>query len=123
METPTTTTVRLRMLDGREHAFETRTYMCTADRVAFERRFQVNSGELSKLGEIYDEAGRPRPGADLGAFRDEWIAFFTWRVAARHVPALAEMAFDAFVEELAEVELDTTEGEAMDPTAAAPRPA
>lgn len=87
-------TLRATMADGTEHETTTteRMYMCLADRVQFERRFNVSFGEL-------------RINSAAGIQHDEWIAFFVWRALARGVPALSQVSFDDFVEAAAELDI------------------
>lgn len=99
--------VRAELMDGDDlRAVEatSRTYMCTADRVAFERRFGQSSGALASLRDKFDEQGKPRPGADLSDLRDEWIAFFAWRVLNRHAGDQGD--FDSWIERVADIELE-----------------
>lgn len=110
------------MLDETEHDFDTTTYQCTADLVAFERRFGISAAQLGDIGSAVKAVALAEDPETLNGVRDkarqlkdEWVAFFTWRCAARGVAALAEMPFDAFVDTLAEVTITVPEA-VPDPT-------
>lgn len=90
--------ITITLLDTEKIEFDTETFMCTADRVAFERRFGRSSMALAKMQELFDEEGKPRPGADLGDLREEWTVFFAWRCLRRAKPDVAP-DFDQFAEE------------------------
>jgi hypothetical protein len=115
---PTRTDVVLSLLDGTEHGYSTTTFMCTADRVAFERQFPPHtSGELVNLRDAFDSKGAPLPGADVSGLHEEWTTFFVWRTAVRGVPAMAKVSFEAFCDQAAEIAM-TEDEEAQDPTPA-----
>jgi hypothetical protein len=119
----TTTNLFATMLDGRGLRAECKTYMCTADRIAFERRFKLSSTTLSKLAPLYDEDGKPKPGADFSEVREEWTLFYGWRALARELNGqLGD--FDAFCEEVDELDVHFPEKEAAEPnpTIATPPP-
>lgn len=107
--------------------FKTRTWMCQADRVAFERRFDTSIGAMSALREQFDpETNEPKEGADLSPIKEEYIAFFAWRCMNREVGD--QGAFEAWVETVAEVDIGapdppTTEQEAEPGSAPADQPA
>jgi hypothetical protein len=118
----TTATVTVTMLDGRELRAETKTYMCTADRIAFERRFKLSSASFSKFGEFYDEKGDPKPGADFANVREEWHLFYGWRALARSLNGQVGN-FDVFCEEVDELDVKfAEEAPEPNPTIAAPPP-
>ena len=104
------TTVTIKLLDGTEHRFETRTYMCTSDRIAFERHFKVSTGALK--------------ATSLEGIHEEWIAFFAWRAARRSLGDTVPADFVAFADALEETDLeDVSEPEAApDPTPIPPAP-
>lgn len=102
--------------DDSEASFVTRTWMCLADRVRFERAYGVSSGELAGAAQqakaaVTDE-GELIEGADtaaLGAIKEEWLAYFAWLAARRCLPDVyGETDFEAFLEQLAE--FDVIEG-------------
>lgn len=105
-----TTTVTIKLLDATEHRFDTRTYMCTADRIAFERHFQLSTGALKQGG--------------LEGIHDEWVAFFCWRAARRSLGDAVPADFAAFCEVLEEVDLAEVKPEdgTPDPTPIPPAP-
>jgi hypothetical protein len=118
------TIVTIKLFGGAEHVFTTRTYMCTGDRIAFERHFKVSTGELKKAG--------------AEGIREEWIAFFCWRAARRALgddlipadfaPSAVPSSRPAFLELLEEVDLEEVTEEtdaaeaAPDPTPIPPAP-
>jgi hypothetical protein len=107
---------QIALLDGRSYSFTSTTYLCTADRVAFERHFGINSGTLlENLRGLFTADGAPVEGANLSAVREEHLAFFIWRAATRAVSELAGVSFEDFLDQLAEIE-EAKEEEA-DPTA------
>lgn len=118
----TRTDVSLELLDGGLHTYSTTTFMCVADRVAFERHFGVTSGELSNLREAFDATGAPLPGADISGLHEAWTTFFVWRTTVRALAYFTTMTFDDFCEQIAEISM-TENAEALDPTQAALQPA
>ena len=112
-------TVTATQIDGPVLEAETLTYMCTADRIAFERHFKVSSAVMAAWNELFDgTTGEPKPGADLKDVHEEWIAFFAWRALSRALNG-AMPDFEGFIESLAEVKVGPPE-EAANPTTAAP---
>jgi hypothetical protein len=84
--------------------FKTRTWMCQADRVAFERRFHTSIGAMSKLRDQFDpETNEPKEGADLSILKEEHIAFFAWRCMNREVQD--QGSFEDWLEKVAEVDV------------------
>lgn len=80
------TKIRLTMQDGREVDFEGH-YCSPADQIQFERRYNMSAQEIG--------------GAN---YRREWVYFLVFRLAARSVEEFAEIAFDDFMELLADFE-------------------
>jgi hypothetical protein len=109
----TTTDLFATMLDGRELRAETKTYMCTADRIAFERRFKLSSTTMGKFADLYDEKGMPKKGADFSEMREEWHLFYGWRALGRELNGQVG-DFDAFCESVDELDVKFAE-EATEP--------
>lgn len=84
-----------------------------SDQVAFERRFGVNAAVLDQLQDAFDESGKLRADVDPTKIKTEWLAFLAWRVCRRS-PAAATIDFDAWLENLAELELEVTEQPSAD---------
>jgi hypothetical protein len=105
--------ITLDRLDGTQVSFDTRTFMCLADRVAFERHFHSSSAALASLRDKFDADGAPLPGADLSDLQEEHVAFLVWRAAARSGDAVG--SFDEFVMALQDYEI-VEEADALDPT-------
>lgn len=109
-------------LDGSSETIDTSTYMALTDRMAFERRFNKNVLDLRGLAEAIGEDGKLSPTADLSVLREEWLAFFTWRVMGREIGDVG--AFEDFVEKVAALDFvgpdaarqETEEDEGLDPT-------
>ncbi|MGH2692321.1 MAG: hypothetical protein ACRDHM_07425 [Actinomycetota bacterium] len=119
------TKITVQMLDGSTLEASTRTYMCTADRVAFERQFDTSSGQLMNLGQHFGPDGELLEGADMSVLREEWIAFFTWRALGRELPETTRTAsFEEFLEKVLNIDLaqESEEEDAQDPTVPAPQP-
>lgn len=130
----TETVIRITDLEGKVTDTRTRSYMATADRVAFERQFDRSWNELAQLRDQFDEDGKPKPGADLSGLRDEWILFFCWRAIQREADPPGSLGpFDEWVETVESHDLDpddddeqtqdegTEEDGAEDPTVPARR--
>jgi hypothetical protein len=136
----TETIIDITLLDERTLRVTTRSFMCAADRVAFERHFQISSTELMRasaaakaLGELTSasdgaedgalEAATAAVGDQAGGLRETWMLFFCWRAATRGAAeALGSMSFEDFCEQVADY--DITEGNepaAADPTEPVPR--
>lgn len=95
-------TVVVHMLDGGQaEAFGELAPL--PDRVAFERRFGISATVLQRLGELFDDDGSLRPGADPSELREEWMAFLAWRMLHRAGAAPGE--FEPWLENVSEVEL------------------
>jgi hypothetical protein len=109
----TTTNLLVTMLDGRELRAETKTYMCTADRIAFERRFKLSSTAMATFADLYDEKGMPKKGADFSEMREEWHLFYGWRALGRELNGQVG-DFDAFCESVDELDVKFAE-EATEP--------
>lgn len=118
-----TTRVELVLIDGTEISTRSHLFMCTADRVAFERHYKTSSASMRSIADLFDEEGQPREGADLGALREEWILFFAWRVLVRE-SADVERDFQAFIESVAECNVSdgAPEPDRVDPTMASASP-
>jgi hypothetical protein len=111
-----TSRIVLTRLDGTQIAFETRTFMCLADRVAFERHFHSSSAALSALRDKFDAEGVPIPGADLSDLQEEHVAFLVWCAARRTSHDVG--SFEDFVMALEDFEMTDEPVEAgLDPTA------
>lgn len=101
-----------------------------ADQIAFERRFGLNAAVLSTLDEAFNADGTLRSAEAAGSIRSEWIAYLAWRIIRRaggEVGPEAAGTFDAWVEELDDLELHVDASEeddesAVDPTATATAP-
>lgn len=118
----------VRFVDGAEQTVETRTYMCLADRVAFERHFGDSTVKAMRAL-AGDYADGERRAEAMAGFREEWTVFFTWRCLRRFEPETPD--FDAFLETVAEVEIgqvevgqvdsgQVEEADAVNPTVPAP---
>ncbi len=114
------TKLKLRRLDGIRHEIETATWLCLADRIAFERRYGRSAiAEIEALqGAVDPERQTLREGADLSPLREESIAFFAWRAAARsNVGDYAGMAFETWLELVADLDIEERgEGAEANPT-------
>ena len=109
-----TSRIILHRLDGTEVSFETRTFMCLADRVAFERHFHSSSAALASLRDKFDAEGNAVPGADLSDLQEEHVAFLVWCAARRSSHDIGP--FDDFVMGLEDFDL-IEEALQEDPTA------
>lgn len=116
-------TVVVHMLDG-EDAEAFGELAPLPDRVAFERRFGISATVLQRLGEMFDDDGNLKPGADPAELREEWMAFLAWRML--HRAGVVALEFEPWLENVAEVELRESKEEedlALVPTeTAAPLP-
>jgi hypothetical protein len=77
--------IRISTFSGQSFDFEAN-WGNNADRVAFERKFQVNSKVMKDL------FGKTE-------YRDEWMAFMVWRSLRRQNPTAAP-DFEAFLEDI-----------------------
>ncbi|HYT30232.1 MAG TPA: hypothetical protein VEN82_05605 [Actinomycetota bacterium] len=115
-------TITATLLDETRIETTSRTYMCLADRAAFERQFDVGSGALMQLADLFDAKGERRAGADLGNLREEWMAFLAWRCLNRDVGD--QGPFLEFLDRLDSIEIveQASDGEAAaaDPLDPAP---
>jgi len=108
--------ITIERFDGPSETFAPVAYMGMADRVAFERRFGVDSAELVRWGrdlkrisgDLDDDETDLPPGAKLN---EEWIAFFVWRAARRGLGVTA--SFDEWIDDVAGFGFDDV---APDPT-------
>lgn len=104
------------LLDGKK-AEATGEYMALADRVAYERRFNESAMVLSQMSDVFDEkTGKVKKGADISGVREEWLAFFAWRLLKRE--GVAGEDYDSFLDSVADVSVDV---EPDPPTRPAPR--
>lgn len=103
----------------------TTTYMCQADRYAFERHFNEGTGMLVGLSDLFvektDGDGKPvlndegekqfriAEGRDGGDFHETHIGFFAWRALSREIPELAESSFETFAGAVLELEIHEDE--------------
>jgi hypothetical protein len=111
MATTNTARITVRLLpDGQEITFVSHTFMCTADRVAFERHFNIGSSVISAQLAKFEDDGTPRPGEDVSDVREAYLLFFLWRAAVRAAPELEGAAFDggedAFLERILDFEME-----------------
>ncbi len=106
--------------DGSARECSTSTFMCLADRVAFERYFGQSSAALAAVRELFDDDGKPKPGADLSILREEWIAFFAHRALLR-ADREGTPAYDDFIESVAGVTIDQ-DGDVPAPNPTEPAP-
>lgn len=97
MSDSTTQAITVKFFEGEAVEFDTSTYCCTADRVAFERKF-----------------GLPW-AAVTGDLRQEWVAYLVWRVMNRS-SAGDQGGFDEWIERVAEIDFPDEEVETPDPT-------
>jgi hypothetical protein len=112
-----TTRLTAKLLDGRELKTDTTTFMCAADRIAFERYYKMGTAALTEFRDLWDENGTPRPGADMTKLHEEWSVFFVWRALRRAVDGQLPEDFDGFCDLIEELEV---EGGAGNPTTDAP---
>jgi hypothetical protein len=106
------------------------TFAGYADRVMFERRFGTSSMKIEEMASLFDDQGNMRKGGDFSEIHEEWLAFLCWRAARRLLPDLIADDFDAFLEQIVDIELQGTAPagtaapgqEAENPTAPAPLP-
>jgi len=91
------------LLDGTKYSCLDKHYMSTGDRVAFEHQFELSTAALSKFKEAFNDDGTVVPGADLGAFREEWTVFFCWRSLRRAGQDVGN--YDTFVDNLDELSI------------------
>lgn len=114
------TRISLELLDGTKVEYITRTFLCSADRVAFERRFDVGMGKFLALYNAADgkaDEDATEAAVDSGGIREEWINFFVYRTAQRHAEVFRGVSFDDFLERVAEAEVDDVEeSSGPDPT-------
>jgi hypothetical protein len=129
--------------DESEQVIETRLFRCTADEIAFERRFGFPmSARLMAGAREMQEAERGATNGDLPAarmdalasmtfeqrsemMRSEDTAFFAWCVWNRNAAGAGNPTeeFDAWLTTLAALDVDSLEpkvAEGLDPTATAP---
>jgi hypothetical protein len=117
------TKIRAEHLDGTVEETTTRTHMCAADQVGFERRFGVSAGVMNKMAGLFDpDTGAPLPGADLGEMKIEWVHFFAYQPLVREAGVTA--SFDEWQETLLELQTIDVEGaetpDPLAPTASSP---
>ena len=98
------------MLDGTKHE-AVGVFMALADRVAFERQYDVSVLEMRRQTEMLDPDGKPK--ADVTALREERTAFFCWRTLHRGEQPVGD--FEGFLDGVEEVQIERLEGPA-DPT-------
>lgn len=104
------------MADGTTHdpVVPPKSFMCLADRVAFERHFGTSIATVMATATARnadrdqsdedDEAGGPDT-IRLGDMREEHLAFFAWRTVSRH----GDLAtFDEFVDQVLDVTIDAS---------------
>lgn len=98
------------MLDGTKHE-ATGVFMALADRVAFERLYNVSVLELNRQTDLLNEDGTPRGKVD--ELREERSAFFVWRTLERGEQAVGD--FEGFLEAVEEIQIERLAGP-VDPT-------
>lgn len=94
-------TIRIKLLSGPEFGFDTATYMCVADRVAFERHFKISTGTLAAAADRPGDEAAPR-------ISDEWVAFFTWRSALRDAVGFT-LEFEPFLDDVEAIAIEETD--------------
>jgi hypothetical protein len=112
------TEIHFDLLDGTHHEFTTRTFMCAADRVAWERQFGLKSSAMIRGAAGAERYETTKDLADLAdsGLDEEWLMFFAWRCAVRDLDGFT-MGWQEFSEQLAEYDLPQ-EAKAEDPTMA-----
>jgi hypothetical protein len=111
-----------------ELAVPDKLWMMAADRLAFERQFHTSSAVMAAWAELYDDKGRPLPGADLGEVREEYLYYFAFRAFKRGLNGSTPATFEDFSDALVSLDINTRELEAApavdaeNPTAPAPPP-
>lgn len=103
----TTARVTAVMLDGTKHD-ATGVFMALADRVAFERLFNVSVLQMRREAGAVDDTG-----SDVGGLREERAAFFTWRVLSRASCPVG--SFEEFLDTVDSIGVERLEG-SLDPT-------
>lgn len=95
-----------------------------ADRVAFERRFQIPAAKMSQVErwlymaddrevkENPDLLGQLRPGGE--EFREEWLVYFAYRLLRR--TAITADEYEAWLEKVDDVSVDLQAEEVPNPT-------
>lgn len=132
----------LTFIDGSEEVITTKLWRCTADEIAFERRYgftftsRIDVAAFQRLraaaGAFPDDDVETAATVALGAIpredreaiqgmRTEWNAFFGWRCWCRAQTAAGKVTedFDSFVDRLAAMDI-STDADAVDPTATTP---
>ena len=119
----------LGLIDGTKYEAEAdlSTFGCLADRVAFERRFDVSAAVLAKVEEFVrrnDDGTTTVTDAEglADVLREEHVLFLAWRELRRQVPDVPD-DFDEVLESTASLGLHGSTREATpDPTTAAEPP-
>jgi len=109
----TTARIVATMLDGAEHD-KTGTYMALADRVAFERLYNVSILEMARESRTLSTSGDD-PVPEL---REERAAFFAWRLLLRSGAEVGD--FDSFLDNADGLSIEVLK--TVDPTDPAPEP-
>lgn len=104
------------MLDGTKHE-AVGVYMALADRVAFERIYNLSVIDLKRETKLLDAEGNAE--APVRNLREEQTAYFCWRTLTRGDCPVG--GFDDFLEQVEEVKLERLDGP-VDPTDAGPQP-
>lgn len=104
------------MLDGTKHE-AIGVYMALADRVAFERHYNLSITELKRETKLLDDEGNAE--APVRSLREEQTAYFSWRTLTRAECPVA--GFEDFLEGVEEIKLERLDGP-VDPTAPPPVP-
>lgn len=95
-----------------------KTWMCLADRVAFEKRFDTAAAVMSTYRHLVDDDGAVKEGADISAVREEYLLFFAWRELSRGAEGVP--GYDEFVDQVLDLDIgvdpdDPDDGEAEEP--------
>ena len=93
------------------------TWMCLADRVRFEHRFDASPAQMAAWEGLYDDEGKVREGADLSGIREEYLAFFAWCEARRRANDIPD--YGEFLERVAGLDIELPKA----PTKRAKQPA
>lgn len=121
------TKLRITYFDGTDEVLDAGAgYMGLGDRIAFERRFNVPAMEFAamvdKLREAVAEDGESfREGIDPSSLgiREDWLAYFGWRVWMRDHTEQEHRDYDAWVDGVSDLtveDLPAPEDEAPNPT-------
>jgi hypothetical protein len=110
--------------DETEEVIETKLYRCTADEIAFERHYgftyssTLPFGAYSALEAVGNKVADldPESRQQLAGRKNEHAVFFAWRCWAR--AHQDPTPFEAFIENIAALDVTELADDALDPTAA-----